>query len=511
MTSSLRRSEFHSSDLLSGPSRVDRLQRPSLVIHILGITLGVSGVGMLVAGAVEAIDGGTEIDVLVLSGVLFSIAGGLLWRLTMVPERIELLDVFSSVFMAWIGLAVAGATPYVLSGTLPSIDDALFEAVSGFTTTGATVLRPIEGVSKGILFWRAITQWIGGMGVIVLVVAVLPTVGSGGMDLLQAEAPGPTGERLTPRVRHTARNLWAVYVGLTVIYAVAYIAAGMSLYDGVYHSFTTLSTGGFSPYNASLGHFDSAAIEWIAISGMFLAGGSFTLWFRALRGNPKPILQSAELRLYVVIVAAASAAIFFSSGSGLSGHDGVRDSVFTVVTVVSTTGYVTADFGLWSDSAQTLLLMLMPLGAMAGSTAGGVKLVRLLAVASYAHRATLRQLHPRMVRPVRVGKAVLDDETASRVVAYVALALAAFGGGAVLISFSGADPITAFSASATTFGNVGPGLGNIHPTSDFLGVPREARLIGVGLMLLGRLEIYPVLLALVALPIPRAVLARLRR
>lgn len=507
MHSSLRTDRRSSSDSIDGGTG----RHSSLVLHILGITLGVSGLGMVVSGVVEAIDGGEQVAVLLGCGALFAIVGGVLWRLTQVPDRIELLDVFSSVAMAWIGLTIAGAIPYLLSGTLTNVDDALFEAVSGFTTTGATVIRPIEGTSKGILFWRAITQWIGGMGVIVLVVAVLPTVGSGGMDLLQAEAPGPTGERLTPRVRHTARNLWVVYVGLTVVYASAYILAGMSLYDGVYHGFTTLSTGGFSPYNASLGHFDSATIEWIAISGMFLAGGSFTLWFRALRGNTKPIVQSAELRLYIAIVIGASLAIFFLSDSGLSGHDGFRSSVFAVLTVVSTTGYATADFGGWSPSAQTLLLTLMPLGAMAGSTAGGVKLVRLLAVASYAHRATLRQLHPRMVRPVRVGSAVLDDDTASRVLGFIALALAAFGGGAVLMAFSGADLITAYSAAATTFGNVGPGLGDIGPTSDFLAMPRFARWVGIALMLLGRLEIYPVLLAVVALPLPRVARARLRR
>lgn len=512
MTSSLRRRKRAREALLEhGTDTVRQWPVPSLVLHIFGITLGVSGVGMVVSCAVELIDGGSEATVLLGSGLVFSAVGGVLWRLTEVPRRIELLDVFSSVAMAWIGLTIAGATPYLLSGTITNVDDALFEAVSGFTTTGATVLRPIEGVSKGILFWRAITQWIGGMGVIVLVVAVLPTVGSGGMDLLQAEAPGPTGERLTPRVRHTARNLWAVYVGLTIVYAIAYIVAGMSIYDGVYHAFTTLSTGGFSPYNGSLGHFDSAAIEWIAISGMFIAGGSFTLWFRALRGNMTPILHSAELRLYVAIVIGASALLFFASDSGLSGHDGIRSAVFAVVTIVSTTGYVTADFGSWSESAQTLLLMLMPLGAMAGSTAGGVKLVRLLAVASYAHRATLHQLHPRMVRPVRVGKVVLDDEIASRVLGYLALALAAFGGGAVLMAFSGADLLTAFSGAATTFGNVGPGLGAIGPTSDFLSMPRLGRLVGIGLMVLGRLEIYPVLLALVALPLPRFARSRLRR
>lgn len=481
----------------------------NLVVHIFGLTIAVSGAGILVSSVVEAIDGGPDAVALLLSGIGCLVTGSLLWRVTGVPHRIELLDVFTSVTMAWLGLAIAGAIPYLATGTITSVDDAIFEAVSGFTTTGATVLRPIEDVSAGLLFWRAITQWIGGMGVIVLVVAVLPTMGSGGMDLLQAEAPGPTGERLTPRVRHTARRLWAVYVGLTVVYAFLYIGAGMSIYDGVYHSFTTLSTGGFSPHSASMGYFESATIEWIAISGMFIAGGSFTIWFRLLRGNPKPLLQSAELRLYAIIVLGASALVYATADSSLSGHDGIRTSIFTVVTVVSTTGYATADFGAWEQAAQVILLLLMPLGAMAGSTAGGVKLVRLLAVASYAHRATLRQLHPRLVRPIRIGKAILDDDTASRVLGFLVLALASFGGSALLIALSGTDMVTAFSASATTFGNVGPGLGDIGPTADFLNLPRFGRWVAIGNMLLGRLEIYPVLLALVALPLPKGGRARI--
>ena len=477
-----------------GPAQLE-----SLWLHVLGLTLGVSGVGMAISGVIDAVDGGDDVVVLILLGVLVSAAGATAWRFTRVPKRTELLDVFTTVTMAWVGMALVGSLPYLLTGTLPAFDDAVFESISGFTTTGATVLRPIEDTSAGLLFWRSITQWIGGMGVIVLVVAVLPTVGAGGMDLLQAEAPGPTGERLTPRVRQTARRLWAVYLGLTVVYAVAYMAAGMSLYDGVSHSFTTVSTGGFSPHSASLAHFQSAAIEWIAITGMFIAGGSFTIWFRLLRGNPGPLLRSAEMRLYVVIVAVATGIVFATADEGLTGLSGVRASLFTVLTVVSTTGYATADFDRWDDAARAVILLLMPLGAMAGSTAGGVKLVRILAVASYAHRATLRQIHPRLVRPVRIGKAILDDDTVSRVLGYLVLALAAFGGSAFLIAMTGADMITAMSASATTFGNVGPGLADIGPTSDFLELPRFGRWVAAGNMLLGRLEIYPVLLALVVL------------
>ncbi len=497
----------------TGPMRDERSigtedgRRPSLVLHVLGITLGVSGVGILLSAIVEAVSGGPHVLVMLVCGVVTATVGGTLWRSTMVPTRIELLDVFTTVTLAWLGLAVAGAFPYFLTGTIGTVDDAIFESLSGFTTTGATVLRPIEEASKGMLFWRSLTQWIGGMGVIVLVVAVLPAVGSGGMDLLQAEAPGPTGERLTPRVRHTARNLWVVYAGLTLVLAVGYAVAGMSVYDAVSHSLTTASTGGFSTKNASLGHYESALIEWIAIFGMFVAGGSFTLWYRLIRGKAGPLLASAEFRLYLAVIAFATAAVFVTADANLAGHDGVRTSLFTVLTVVSTTGYATTDFGLWNDAALAVLLLLMPLGAMAGSTSGGVKMIRLLAVASYAHRATLRQLHPRMVRPIRIGKAILDDDVTSRVLGFLVLALATFGSGALLIAWSGVDLLTALSASATAFGNVGPGINELGPSNDFLVLPRFARWVAIAEMLLGRLEIYPVLLALSALPRP----GRLRR
>ena len=229
---------------------------------------------------------------------------------------------------------------------------------------------------------------------------------------------------------------------------------------------------------------------------MFLAGGSFTLYFRAIRGNVKPLLQSSEFHLYLVIVTGASLIVFLSNDAEGAFHSRIRDSIFAVTSIVSTTGYGTADFGAWSQSAQSLLLLLMPIGAMAGSTAGGVKLVRVLAVASYAHREALRQLHPRLVRPVRVGGGILPDQIANRVVGFLVLALAVFGGGAMVIAMTGVDIVTAFSAAATSFGNVGPGLGDVGPTSDFLTLPALARLVTMGQMLLGRLEIYPVILAL---------------
>ena len=485
--------------------------KQNLLVHVAGLSLGLCGVGIIAAGMVEFIDGGPDIIEMLACGTVTGLVGLAMWRRTGVPEKISLLTIFSTVTSAWLLMAIAGAVPYVLTGTISNVGDALFESVSGFTTTGATVLSPIEDASAGILMWRAISQWLGGMGVIVLVVAVLPTVGSGGMDLLEAEAPGPKGERLTPRVTKTAQRLWGLYLGFTVLMAVAYFAAGMSPYDSVAHSFTTVSTGGFSSYDLSLAHFESAVIEWIAIVGMFIAGTSFTLLYRLIKGSPGPLLRSIEFRVYSLVVAIASLVVFLvADGSGRNG-DGLREAVFVVMAIVSTTGYATADFGQWSQAAQAIVLILIPLGAMAGSTAGGVKMIRVLAIASYAHRETLRHLHPRLIRPVRVGNLVLDDRVANKVLGFFVLALAVFGGSGVLISLTGADLITSFSAAATLFGNVGPGLGDVGPRQDFLNLSPYARWIGIATMLLGRLEIYPILLALVALPLagPRRWLGRL--
>lgn len=497
--------------------RGERLLSPgrhsSLVANVVGLTIAVVGAGIAVSGIVDAIDGGPDVVVLLLTGVVIWAIGSVMWRITIVPKQIRILDVFTTVTVAWIAMAIAGAIPYLLTGHFDRIDDALFESISGFTTTGATVTPNIEATSQGLLFWRSTTQWMGGMGVIVLVVAVLPTVGSGGMSLLAAEAPGPTGERLTPRVRETARRLWAVYVGFTIVLALLYAVAGMSIYDAVSHSFTTVSTGGFSPYQDSIGAFDSAAIEWICIVAMLLAGGSFTLYYRALKRDPKPLLRSSEFKVYLLVVAGITLWSFIASGNDGAQAAGFRDALFTTVSTVTTTGYVTTEYGLWSQTTQLVLLLAMPIGAMAGSTAGGVKLVRVMAIASFAHREGLRNLHPHLVRPVRVGNGILPDDVARRVVGFMILALAIFGGGAVLISATGPDMITSLSSSATAFGNVGPGLGALDHANDFLSIPAPGRAIAMAQMLLGRLEIYPVILALsvVTLRLPRAFHPRRRR
>ena len=485
-----------------------RPRRPALAAHVAGLTAAIAGVGIAISGIVEFIDGGPDAAVLLVFGAMLSIIGAAAWSSTTVPARIRRADVFFVVTAAWVTLAVVGAFPYLLTGTLTRVDDALFEAVSGFTTTGATVLRPVESQSAGILLWRSITQWLGGMGVIVLVVAVLPTVSAGGMELLDAESPGPTGDRLRPKVRETAQRLWAVYVGLTGATALGFAIAGMSAFDAVSHSFTTVSTGGFSTYNRSIAHFESAAIEWVAIVAMFLAGGSFASYYRLLRGRAGSLLRSVEFRAYCALILGTSTFVWISEADAMGhGHDGARGAMFSVVSIVTTTGYATVDFASWSEAAQVMVLLLLPVGAMAGSTAGGVKLVRVLAVGSVARRELARQLHPRLVRPVRVGARVLDETVTNRVLGFLVLALAIFGTGMFAVSLTGEDLVTAFSASASAFGNVGPGLGAVGPTTDFLELSAPARGVLQAVMLLGRLEIYPVLLALFAIggrvPIPR--------
>jgi trk system potassium uptake protein len=474
-----------------------------MIAHVGGLSLTVLGVGMLASAVVDLLHGGPDTAVLLACAVPSGLIGFAVWRRTTTPREVQILDVFTTVTVVWSGLAVVGAIPYIATGRLTSPDQALFESISGFTTTGATVLRPIADTSQGLLFYRALTQWIGGMGVIVLVIAVLPTVGSGGMNLMQAEAPGPIGERLTPRVRETARNLWLVYLGFTVIVTVAYMLAGMTVFEGSTHAFATVSTGGFSPYSASIAHFDSATIEWIAAVSMFLAGGSFALYYRALHGRPGPLLRSTEVRAYCGVVLTATVIVFAFADTDTPVDEHARDSFFTITSITSTTGFATADFAAWSQATQVVIILLLPIGAMAGSTAGGVKLVRVLAVASYAHRAALRQLHPRLVRPVRVGAQTVPEHIANRIVGFMILALAVFGFGALLIALTGPDIVTSFSAAATSFGNVGPGLGDVGPTSDFLTIPALARVVAMAQMLLGRLEIYPVILALSPLTLRR--------
>jgi len=432
---------------------------------------------------------------------LVTVVPGLPAALAVRPQnlRIRPRDGFLIVTGAWVLAAVFGAVPYVTTGVLGPVD-ALFESMAGFTTTGSTVMTNIEAAPHGLLLWRSLTQWIGGMGIVVFTIALMPILGIGGMQLFKAEVPGPVAEKIRPRVAQTAQALWAIYVGLTVAECIALMLAGMSFFDAICHSFTTLSTGGFSTRNASISAYHSGLIEWIVIVFMVLAGMNFVLHYRILTGRARAVTRDAELRYYLVVMAISVAAIFAAvmiEGPVESLHSGVRDVVFTVVSIVTTTGYATADFEVWPSVAHVILLALMALGAMAGSTSGGVKSLRAV-LAVRAVRGTLEAAgHRNAVQPpVQYAGRPVPDEVITSVWAFMAVYFAIAALMIAVVAAAGYDLQTAISGGLTSLGNVGPGLGDIGPYDHFGHFPAVVKLGFVFCMLAGRLEIFTLLVLL---------------
>jgi trk system potassium uptake protein TrkH len=386
---------------------------------------------------------------------------------------------------------VSGALPFVTAGVLGPVD-AFFESVAGFTTTGSTVMPRIEGTARALLLWRSFIQWVGGMGIILFTVAVLPLLGIGGMQLFRVEVPGPVKDKLRPRVIETARRLWAIYVGLTAAEALALRLAGMDGFEAICHAFTTLATGGFSTRDASVGAFHSATVEWIVILFMALAGMNFVLHYRVATLGPRGLRRDAELRYYVAMLAVATLLVvpFLPAEHAGSLPESVRNATFSVVSVATTTGYGTVDFERWPAFPQFVLLQLMILGGMSGSTAGGVKSLRMLLGFRALGAAVDRLLHPHALRPVKYGRRVVPDDVIAGIwaflVAYFAIAVLATG----LVAAVGYDLVTAVSAVLTTLGNVGPGLGGVGPFDNFSHFPDAVKLLLSLCMLAGRLEIF---------------------
>ncbi len=408
-------------------------------------------------------------------------------------------EAFGVVTFAWILASVIGGIPFWLNGTVPTFTDGFFEAMSGFTTTGASVLTDIESNARGILFWRSLTHWLGGMGIIVLSLAVLPFLGVGGMQLYKAEVPGPIPEKLTPRVQQTALLLWGVYMLLSLLETMALSFCGLNLFESLTHTFGTMATGGFSPLNGSVGQYHSAAVDWVITLFMFLAGANFALHYMVLRGKPKMLLRDPEFRFYSVLVLGATLVVMaFTLGGGVY-HDfltSLRYAAFQVVSIVTTTGFVTADYELWPFCTQLILLWLMFIGGCAGSTGGGMKNVRVMVVLRQAKAEMMRLLHPRGVFPVRMGGKSLGNGVVASITAFFVLYMGLFIVGTVLMAGLGLDVVTAVGSVAATLGNIGPGLGGVGPVQNYAAIPLVGKWILSGFMLLGRLEIYTVLLLL---------------
>jgi trk system potassium uptake protein TrkH len=395
----------------------------------------------------------------------------------------------------WILASLLGALPYLLTGTFSNPMDAFFESASGFTTTGASVMTAIEVHTRGILFWRSFSQWLGGMGIVVLFVAILPELGPGARFLYKLEVPGPSAEALQPRIRDTALILWKIYLGLTVAQTVALMLAGLDLYDALTHTFSTLSTGGFSPRNASIAAFDSPAVHLIVIFFMFLAGANFSLYFRALTLKGWNLLRDSEFRLYAAIFAGASAVVVWD----LLRHDtyvhlgrAILDSLFQVISILTTTGFATADFDAWPPLSRMLLVALFFVGGCAGSTAGSMKVMRMVIGLKSALREVRLIFSPNSVLRIFVSGNRVPDSVVRSVAGFFILYLSTWALGALLLAIGGPDIVTAATASAVTIGNIGPGLGAVGPTQNFAFFSAADKMLMVLLMWVGRLEVYSI-------------------
>lgn len=426
-----------------------------------------------------------------LSAAIAAAAGTVLALLTRVDDwRLRPRDGFIVVGTGWVAVSLFGALPYVTTGTLAPVD-ALFESVSGFTTTGSTVMVRLSDAPRALLLWRSFTQWVGGMGIILFTIAILPLLDIGGMQLFKAEVPGPVAHRIRPRLVETARRLWLIYVGLTVSEISLLTLAGMPLFEAVCHAFTTLATGGFSTRDASVGDFGSIWIECIVIAFMLLAGANFVLHYRVLTGRAHDAWRDAELRYFLLVVVVTSSIVALAlMRAGASPGESLRLSAFQVVSILTTTGYVTADFELWPSLAHVVLLTLMILGGMSGSTAGGIKSLRALLGVRSLFAAVDRLVHPHAVRPVKYADRPVPDDILASIwaflTAYVLIAAAA----TAAITATGYDLETALSASLTAIGNVGPGLGAVGAFDNFAHFPAVNKLVLVFCMLAGRLEIF---------------------
>ena len=403
---------------------------------------------------------------------------------------------FLTVGLAWIVISFFGALPFVFSGAIPSLVDAFFETSSGFTTTGASILTEIQSLPKGILFWRSFTHWVGGMGFLIFILALMPTFSGNTIHLLKAESPGPTPGKIVPKIKQTAKILYAIYFVLTLIETIFLKSAGLSWYDSIIHALGTAGTGGFSNMNASVAAFNNPAVEWIITIFMLLFGVNFVLYFQLIRGNVKAFFKSEELKWYLIAVFASIIIIAvniipFNHGDVTKS---ISDSAFQVSSIVTTTGYATVNFNLWPTLSKVILIMLMFMGAMAGSTGGGIKTIRIVIIFKAIRREIDKILHPRRVKSVKIDGNVVEEETISGVFlfifAYIIISLIAI----FIVSFDNFDVTTTVTSVIATLSNIGPGLEMVGPAGNFSAFSDLSKLVLSFCMLAGRLEIYPMLI-----------------
>jgi trk system potassium uptake protein TrkH len=473
----------------------------SLVFNLAGFVLMFSSLFMLVPFFTSLYYKGEDLPALGISFVVTFISGMLIYFLTKSREKVELKhrDGFAVVTISWATMALFGSLPYILSGLNLTFTNAYFEAMAGFTTTGASVLSGLEDLPEGILLWRSLTQWMGGMGIIVFSLAILPMLGAGGMQLFKAEVPEIGVEKLKPRIIDMAKSLWYIYAGLTTVLALLLYISGMELFDAVCHAFTTMATGGFSTKTASVAHFNSGYIDLIMTIFMFLAGINFSLHFFALRGNFSRFAKSSEFKFYCSIVLGSIVIVTLKlMQSGYSSIiEALRYSSFQVVSIITTTGFATADYEGWPVLAQMHLLCLMFFGGMVGSTGGGMKQARILLMFKQAYRELYHLIHPHAMTALKLDEKNVPKETLGGIWGFVFLFILISVIATLLMTALGLDIITSASTVISAMANVGPALGDAGPADNYFMIPAAGKWVLILCMLIGRLEIYTVILLFV--------------
>ncbi len=468
-----------------------------IVFQFLGFLLLIEGFFMWLCIPVSMFFHDHEIVPLGVSGLISVVCGGLAWFITRkAPKILNARDGFLIVAIGWILFSFFGSLPFILSGEIPSFTDAFFETISGFTTTGASILNEIEILPHGLLFWRSLTQWLGGMGIIVMSLAILPLLGIGGMQLFVAEVPGPTPDKLHPRIKETAKRLWAIYIIFTFAETLLLWMGGMTLFDAVNHSFTTMATGGYSTKTASLAYWDSPFIHYVVVVFMFLAGTNFTLSYFAMHLRFKKVWQNEEFRYYVGFLLGFTIllSIILSFTEIQTREESFRHSLFQVVSIITTTGFVTFDYLSWIPLAGIILFMMMFFGGSAGSTGGGIKILRIVLLLKNSMMELKRLIHPNAVIPVRFNKNAVTPDILNNVFAFISFYILVVMIGVIVMASMGYDIGSAFGSVAASLGNIGPGIGMVGPVENYAHIPAFGKWFLSFLMLIGRLELFTVLI-----------------
>ena len=472
------------------------------IVKVIGLILLLLGLSMQFSVLVALIYGEGDLIPLLKSSLITIFFGGTLFLITRKTDsEISVRDGFVIVTFGWLFMSIFSALPFWISGEIPTYTDSFFEAMSGLTTTGATILghvdiNEIENLPHGILFWRSFTQFIGGMGIIVFSIAMLPLLGMGGVQLFKAEVAGPTADKLTPRVKQTAKYLWTIYIGFVIVLTMILWVAGMTFFDAICHSFTTIATAGFSTKNLSIGSFQSPVIEMIIIIFMFLAATNFTLHYNLIYKKKNSYFKDTEFKFYFFAILIFTLIISLNIASNQYGYgfNSLRHGLFTTVSLLTTTGFSTENFAAWPHLSQTVIFFLIFIGGSAGSTTGALKLIRTIVIIKYLRLEMKKMLHPKGVFLLTIGNKILKDNVVKNTLGFYLFYIFIFALCAIILSILGLDLTTSLTASAASIGNIGPGLATIGPNENWGHFPILAKWLCSFCMLLGRLEIFTVLI-----------------